>query len=168
MSHPNSYLLFARAVAMATLAGSTLLVSPLVPAWANAPVNSPAQVAQDATSHKDRGLEERIAKLHAALKITPDEEPLWSAVAQAMRDNDAAMENLIAKKRAQAPGSQTALDDLTNYQAFAQARVDGLKNLTAAFTTLYNSMSDAQKKNADQVFQNFGRQPTKKARHRAS
>jgi len=159
---------FARRLAIATLIGSTLLVSPRTPAHANPAASAPPQLAQNATSHRDQRLEQRVTKLHAALKITPDEEPLWSSVAQVMRDNDAAMEKLVAEKRAQTPGSQTALDDLTTYQAFAQAHVDGLKNLIAAFTTLYNSMPDAQKKTADHVFQNFGRQPGKKAQHHAS
>ena len=50
----------------------------------------------------------------------------------------------------------TALDDLMTYQKFAQAHVEGLKKLIAAFSTLYQSMPDAQKKIADQVFQNSG------------
>jgi hypothetical protein len=75
-----------------------------------------------------------------------------------MRDNAANMEKLVAEKRQQAPQSMTAVDDLNTYQEFAQAHVDGLKNLTSAFSSLYGSMSDQQKKNADQVFANFRRE----------
>jgi protein CpxP len=50
------------------------------------------------------------------------------------------------------PQNMTAVDDLKMYQKFAQAHVDGLKNLISSFETLYNSMPDAQKKIADQVF----------------
>jgi periplasmic protein CpxP/Spy len=50
----------------------------------------------------------------------------------------------------------TAIQDLQNYQQFAQAHVDGLKNLISAFSTLYNAMPDAQKKVADQVFLTSG------------
>jgi len=98
-------------------------------------------------------VEQRITKLHADLKITAAEEPKWAMVAQAMRDNAAAMESLVATKRAQAGQDMTALDDLMTYQTFAQAHVDGLKKLTVAFKSLYESMSDADKKNADAVFQ---------------
>ena len=42
-----------------------------------------------------------------------------------------------------------------------QARVDGLKNLPLAFTTLYDAMPDAQKKNADRVAPDF-RTPTRR------
>jgi hypothetical protein len=46
----------------------------------------------------------------------------------------------------------SAVDDLKTYEKFAQAHVDGLKNLISAFTSLYDTMPDAQKKVADKVF----------------
>ena len=49
-----------------------------------------------------------------------------------------------------------AVDDLKTYQEFTQARLDGLKNLTSSFKSLYDSMPADQKKNADQVFDSFG------------
>jgi protein CpxP len=47
-------------------------------------------------------------------------------------------------------------NDLKTYQEFTQARLDGLKNLTSSFKTLYDSMPADQKKNADQVFRSYG------------
>jgi hypothetical protein len=38
------------------------------------------------------------------------------------------------------------------YQKFAQAHVDGLKNMLSHFEGLYAAMPDAQKKIADEVF----------------
>jgi protein CpxP len=158
-----------RMVAVAALMGTTMLASPLTGARAEPAANAPIQLAQAsqksptakaATDMKPETVEARITKLHADLKITANEEQKWSDVAQVMRDNAAAIEKLVAAKRAQAPQSLTAIDDLTNYQEFAQAHVDGLKNLTSSFKTLYDSMPDAQKKNADQVFQSFGRAST--------
>jgi hypothetical protein len=105
---------------------------------------------------KGETVEARITKLHADLKITPDEQVKWDAVAQTMRDNAVRMEKLVATKRAQAPQSLTAVDDLTNYEEFAQAHLTGLKNLTSVFKSLYDTMPDAQKKNADKVFLSFG------------
>ena len=58
--------------------------------------------------------------------------------------------------RATPPQNMSAVDDLKTYQQFAEAHVDGLKNLTSAFSTLYNAMPDAQKKVADQVFMTSG------------
>ena len=54
------------------------------------------------------------------------------------------------------PQNRTAVEDLTIYQKFAQAHVDGLQNLISSFEALYNAMPDAQKKIADDVFRNSG------------
>ena len=97
-------------------------------------------------------IDQRIATLHTELKITPAEEADWKAVAQTMRDNADAMAKLAGDKQAQSPSAMTAVEDLQTYSTFAQAHVDHLKKLTSAFTTLYNSMPDKQKKLADQVF----------------
>ncbi len=148
-------------VAIAALLGATFLVSPIVSARADSVIRAPIQLVQadktqaaaDTTATKEETLDQRIDSLHTALKITSDEESKWNGVAQAMRDNAAAMQKLVAEKSAQTPQSMTAVDDLNTYQKFAQAHVDGLKNLTASFQTLYDSMPDAQKKVADQVFQ---------------
>jgi periplasmic protein CpxP/Spy len=158
----------ARSLAIAALMGATFLVGPLTAARAadsatKAPIQlvqttpPKSQAAVDATGTKAETVEQRIDSLHTALKITPDEESKWNDVAQAMRDNAAAMQKLAAERTAQAPQGMTALDDLKAYQSLAQAHVDGLKNLTSSFETLYDSMSDSQKKVADGVFQSFGR-----------
>ena len=96
-------------------------------------------------------VDQRIAQLHTELKITPGEETNWQAVAQAMRDNAAAIRKLATENASR--HNLTAVEDLQRYTQFAQAHVDGLKNLTGAFETLYNAMPDPQKKLADQVFQ---------------
>jgi hypothetical protein len=70
-----------------------------------------------------------------------------------MRENAAAMDKLTASNRTVAPQSMTAVEDLKTYQQFAQAHVDGLKNLAS---TLYEAMPDAQKKTADEVFRTSG------------
>ncbi len=164
------YFPLGRTVAIAALMGATFLASPLTPARAN-PASPPLQLAQNApqktlaatqaTSDKADTVEARITSLHAELKITPAEDAMWNGVAQAMRENVANLEKLVAEKRTQAPQNMTALDDLTTYQKFAQAHVDGLKNLTSAFTSLYDAMPAAQKTNADQVFRNFWRENTR-------
>ena len=103
-------------------------------------------------------VEHRIARLHASLKITPDEETNWNGVATAMRDNAVVMHKLIAERSAKEAVAMTAVDDLKAYEKFAQAHVDGLKSLTSSFATLYAAMPDAQKKIADDVFRKFGRE----------
>lgn len=153
-----------RTVALAALLGTTMLVSPLIANAADAP--SQAQGVHKspnkaATSMKGETVEARITKLHADLKITPAEQSKWEAVAQTMRDNAARMEKLVAAKQAQSSKTLTAVDDMATYEEFAQAHLTGVKNLTVAFKSLYDAMSDTQKKNADKVFVSFGETPTR-------
>jgi hypothetical protein len=68
------------------------------------------------------------------------------------------MDKLVAETKATPKASLSAVDDLKRYQKFAQAHVDGLKNILSSFETLYAAMPDAQKKVADGVFDSSGRQ----------
>ena len=158
-----------RSAAIAALLGAMMLAGPLGAARADTASNRTIQLAQATTSPQHHAanavteprtetVEQRITKLHAALQITPAEDSKWNAVAQAMRGNAAAMDALVAQTRDTASRNMTAIDDLRSYQKFAQAHVDGLKSLTESFATLYDSMPDAQKKIADQVFGSSGRQ----------
>ena len=169
LSHPLAMPApFARSVAIAALLGATMLAGPMTAARADNVSAAPSQATQAAASQtkaaagamatKAETVEQRIASLHAALKITPQEEADWTTVAQAMRENAAAMQKLVADDTVKASQRMNAMDDLKTYQKFAQAHVDGLKNLTSSFETLYNSMPDPQKKVADQVFQSSRRQ----------
>ena len=147
--------LVTRTLAIAALMGATYLATPATPALA---AEQPAPAAANpATSQRPESVEQRIEMLHAQLKITPEEESKWNSVAQAMRDNAASMEKLAAEKHQKGPQNMTAVDDLDTYRQFAQQHVDGLKNLTSAFKSLYSEMPDGQKKNADEVFANFHR-----------
>ena len=153
---------FARSVAIAALMGATMLASPLTGARADTAMNAAIQLAQaaapqnpaaaGATDTKGETVEQRIKDLHAALKITHDQDSKWNEVAQDMRENAAAMDKLIAATRTTPPQTMSAVDDLKTYQQIAQAHVDGLKNLISSFEKLYAAMPDAQKKIADEVF----------------
>ena len=160
---------FARSAAIAALLGATMLSTPSIAARAGTVTNGAFQLAQatapqkqaaaEATQTKGETVEQRITDLHGALKITPEQEKQWNNVAQAMRENAGAMDKLVASNRTTPPQSMSAVDDLKTYQKFAQAHVDGLKNLISAFGTLYDAMPDAQKKVADTVFNTSGREP---------
>jgi hypothetical protein len=164
---------FTRSVTIAALIGAAMLASPPTAARAAsatqmAPATAPqkeagsaaakgqSQAAAGASETKGETVEQRITALQTALEITPEQEPLWKDVAQAMRENAANMGKIVAEDLKLAPQDMTAVQSLKAYQKFAQARVDGLKNLTAAFETLYHAMPAAQKKNADEVFLNYG------------
>jgi protein CpxP len=156
----------ARSTALVALLSAPLAIAPLAVAHAQstAPThtapNPATQAAANPVDQKGESVEQRITQLHAELKVTPDQESKWNPVAQAMRDNSANMEKLVAEKRKTGSPNMTAVDDLKTYQEFTQAHLDGIKNLTSAFSSLYDSMSDPQKKNADEVFAKFNRAAT--------
>lgn len=127
-----------------------------------APSTAPATKATPTkTSKRLSGVEARIKSLHSHLKITAAQEPQWQQVAQVMRDNAAQVEKLVNERNAKLK-TMTAVDNLQTYSDIAQAHADGLKKLVPVFDTLYDSMSDAQKKVADSVFRGIAE------RHRAA
>jgi len=106
--------------------------------------------AKAAESPSER-VEDRIQEMHAKLMITPDQEAKWTALTDIMRDNAAIMDKLSDERKAAAE-TASALDDLHAYSDIASAHAAGLKKFVPAFEDLYSSMSDSQKKNADELF----------------
>ena len=157
----NFFAPVARTFAIASLTGAALVVGSVAPTWAQTADSKTPPAAAAATSSKPETVEQRIVTLKTALKITPDQEPKWTAVAQAMRDSSVQMEKLVATKRAIPPEKTTAVDDLKTYQEFTEVRLDGLKKVNSTFKSLYDSMPAEQKKNADMVFEKYG--PSKPA-----
>src|ERR1700694_2419239 len=116
---------------------------------------APGLVLADKDSGGDR-VEARIKNMHAKLKITQAQEDQWGKVAQVMRDNARSMETLT-EARFKNVKSMSAVDDLKSYGEITDAHADGIKRFTPVFATLYDSMSDAQKKNADAMFRHGGK-----------
>jgi hypothetical protein len=144
------------AVTAVVLLGFLVLAS-ATPSLAASP--EPGMAAAGAASKTDR-VEARIKDLHTKLKITPEQEPLWDNVTRVMRDNAKTMETLI-KARSEKASTTTAVDDLKSYSEIAEAHADGLRKFIPVFEPLYASMSDAQKKDADTLFQHRGRTKAK-------
>lgn len=121
--------------------------------WSNLSIASPDESGSSTKVRRSRTerTEARIKDLEAALKITPEQQGLWKALTQVMRDNAKTMEDL-AKARADKSKNMNAVEDLKSYSQFAQAQVEGLQKYIPAFEALYNSMSPEQKKNADALF----------------
>ena len=113
-------------------------------------------LAQDAAGGKNGGLETRISTLHDQLKITPDQEKNWQAVAKIMRHDSEESRKLVEEKRKD-EASLTAVADLNAYAEIAEAHAKHAKHLAKAFATLYDGMSDDQKKAADEVFRKHKR-----------
>ncbi len=114
------------------------------------PNASPAAMMKS-DAKRDMKVERHIKDLHAKLKITPAEESQWATVAKTMRDSAKELDIAIDKREA-IINNATAIDDLNAYGDIAQAHADAVKKLSAVFSPLYTSMSDDQKKMADEVF----------------
>jgi hypothetical protein len=140
-------------LALTAVIGASLLAMPLA-VHAETPMRTSMHGRASASMMKQETVEQRIAMLHTALKISGPEEAQWAPVAQAMRENEASMQKLMAETNA-TPHPLNAVDDLKTYERFTQAHVNGLKNLISSFETLYQAMPDNQKILADQVFHKF-------------
>jgi hypothetical protein len=115
--------------------------------WADGPaVQAGAARARAAT-----GVDGLIAHLHQELKITPAQEALFQKLADVMRENAETMSTL-AKRRVDAAGTVTAVEDLKSYAEISEAHAAGAKKMITVFQPLYDSMSDDQKKAADAEF----------------
>lgn len=98
-------------------------------------------------------VETRIKTLHSQLRITQEQEAAWNDVAQAMRDNakdltEARKQQTEAEKTANAP------DVINGYAKTMDTHASAVHKFASAFQTLYDGMSDGQKKTADTVFRN--------------
>lgn len=118
---------------------------------------TPNRRTRDTRSPTER-VEAHIKALHEQLHITDAQAAQWNDLAQVMRDNAKTIEDLV-KQREQNIKTMTAVDDLRSYQALAEAHAEGLKKLVPVFETLYDGMSDDQKKIADVVFRRSQRRP---------
>ena len=136
--------------------------STVTPSASGAPSATPSATtaAPRAKRAKLSGVEQRIVDLHKRLQIQPNQEDKWAQVAQVMRDNATALA-AVTKDRVQHAKTMTAVENLVSFEKISQAHQDGMKKLIPVFQSLYDSMSDAQRKNADSVFRG---PPRRKAR----
>lgn len=107
--------------------------------------------------------EKRINDLHARLHITAQQQPQWDQFAQAMRDNAKDLDQAY-QQRASSFSSMSAVDNMQSYAQIEQTRSQDLQKLVPAFQAVYASLSDEQKKEADELFRN---QAARAQQHRA-
>jgi hypothetical protein len=144
-------------------AGARLMTSvALVASLAVAP--GPA-FAVDKDAHEDQ-TEVRIKDMRAKLKITAEQEALWSKVAQAMLE-DAKTMDALTQARIEHAKTMTAIDDLKSYGEIAAAHADGIKKLTPVFADLYAGLTQKQQQEADILFREGVHGPKHKKGHKA-
>jgi hypothetical protein len=138
------------------LLSSALLAAALIAA--------PASYAAAKEASGEELLEKHIAHLHNALKVSAAQEEQWKPVAQTMRDNETAIHSLIAQKQAMM-ATQSAVDDLNSYAEIVAAHAEASKKLATVFAGFYASLSDDQKKTADEFFREHKRRASHMAKH---
>jgi len=111
---------------------------------------APARAAKTKASRADH-VDARINELHTKLKITPQQEEQWKKVTEVMRENASRMDE-VSKGRAEKAMTMTAVEDLKAYGEITDVHAGGIKKFVSVFEPLYDSMSDAQKKDADNIF----------------
>jgi hypothetical protein len=116
-----------------------------------APAAAPSSSAPAPSAATQAAVDQRIRALQSQLGITEAQMPLWTAFAQAMRDNAAATDALFTQ-RAGAVATMNAPDNMHSYAQIARAYADNTERLATAFDSLYASLSDTQKQAADTLF----------------
>lgn len=150
----------------ATLLVTTMLAA--APAWAQT-TTTPATTTPAPTSppHKmmthaaavppgqtmEVLVDKRIADLHKQLHITSAESSQWDQFAQVMRDNAKEIDQSY-KDRADKLDTMSAVDNMQSFAQIEQMRAQQMQKLVPAFQTLYASLSDEQKQDADALFRN--------------
>jgi LTXXQ motif family protein len=144
----------ALAVALAGTAGSAAFTAR--GALAQASTTAPQAQQQERRFDPGRHVEGRIAFLKAELKITDAQAPQFDRVAQAMRENAQQRHQLFEQYRANRDKPQTAVERLEARVQFGQLRAQQEQRFLAAFKPLYDSLSDEQKKTADELMASRG------------
>lgn len=99
-------------------------------------------------------VEGRIAFLKAELQVTDAQQPLWDALAEAIRANaGAASEMMSGAQGGMAMGSKgsTAPQRVEAQERALSARLDSLRRLKAALDPFYAALDAAQREKADKL-----------------
>lgn len=142
--HPTFQQTIIAAAAVIGLGGVAIAAPPAVS-------NPTASRAANPNVSREVAVEQQIADLHTKLLITSGQTKEWDQFAAVMRDNAASMDQTF-EVRAAAMASMTASDNMKSYAEIAERHAREMQQLVPAFQALYATMSDGQKKTADQVF----------------
>ncbi|MBI3198499.1 MAG: Spy/CpxP family protein refolding chaperone [Rhodospirillales bacterium] len=96
-------------------------------------------------------VEGRLAFLKTELKITPAQEPQWTKFADVVRTTAKSAQAAKPPMKHGGMKQSTAPDRLGHYEKTLAARLETVRALKAAVDPLYASLSDDQKKVADEL-----------------
>jgi hypothetical protein len=154
-------LLIAASVIATGFAGGLALAQPHT-AQPGAPGAAHMQRAHNADQARPvpgRFIEGRIAFVKTELKLTAQQQPLFDKLADEMRAGAKAMQERHAEHQqasAQGTGPASALEKLERRSAAMKEMTAAQDRYLAAFRPLYQSLSDEQKKTADELLAHAG------------
>lgn len=100
-------------------------------------------------------VEGRVAFLHTELKITDAQTIAWNAFADALRANAKRLGEIRSSMMSQPSAGQqqarTLAERLDLHERWLLARLEGTRAIKSAFTNLYGTFSEEQKKTADEI-----------------
>jgi hypothetical protein len=135
-----------RRLSCGLLFAAVLLSAPLAAGAQTPPPGPGGHPPMSATAAVDQ----QIAQLRRALRITPAQEPQFTAFTAVMRDNAQHADSVMAQERD--PRTLNALEDMRQYTTMQVAHAEDMQKLLPAFEALYNSLSPPQQKQADAFF----------------
>lgn len=115
----------------------------------------PADAGPMAMMISPERIEGRIAFLRTEMKVTEAQQPLWEAVAEALRANAAPSQELMSG-RMQSDLSPRLPQRLADRESVLSARLEGLRNLKAAVEPFYAALDETQKASADELLMPMG------------
>lgn len=100
-------------------------------------------------------VEGRIAFLRTELKVTEAQQPLWDALADAIRANAGAADEMMSGMQGggmpMGPGGSTAPERIEAQEKALSVRLESLRRLKAALEPFYAALDAAQKDKADKL-----------------
>ena len=116
--------------------------------WAASGDKKPSTVARTSAVAQT---EARIKEIQSALKVTKDQEELWNALTQVMRENAKEMDALTRERVGNAE-TMNAVERMKFHSRITEAHLDQQKKIIPPFEAFYASMSDEQRKGTDTIF----------------
>jgi hypothetical protein len=100
-------------------------------------------------------VEGRVAFLRAELKITDAQTAVWNTFADALRANAKKLgdmrASMMSPSGAGQPQAPTITERVESQERWLQARLEGVRTMKTALSKLYESLSDDQKKSANEL-----------------
>lgn len=148
-------------VMMVTFLSTVIFINPSPSFAATETKKAPAAKPEEKRTSAVDYAEAQIKQFQGSLKITAAQEPLWDNLTTVMREN-AKDVDAIRKERAANRGTMNAVERMKFHSQMTESQLNQLKKFIPVFEEFYNSLSDEQKKNADEIFSTGKYRKTKK------